>query len=151
MQQNENLIELLNDLIQINNDRVNGYQKAIDELKEDELNPILHKMIQNSRKNLLVLSEHVVKLGGVTTNTTTVAGKIYRVWMDVKAVFTGHDAKSILASCVFGEEAAQTAYESALNSEDLKDIEITNMLKYQKANLSLDMEKVKSLSESILT
>ncbi|MBV9986923.1 MAG: aldehyde dehydrogenase, partial [Chitinophagaceae bacterium] len=33
MKTNETLIETLNDLIRINNDRINGYEKAAEEVK----------------------------------------------------------------------------------------------------------------------
>jgi len=35
--QSNNTIELLNDLVQINNDRIVGYQKAIEESKPEDM------------------------------------------------------------------------------------------------------------------
>ncbi len=37
MQTNEKLIGILNDLVEINNDRIEGYQKASDETKEEDM------------------------------------------------------------------------------------------------------------------
>ena len=34
MTTNENLVEVLNDLVQINNDRIEGYEKAAEETKD---------------------------------------------------------------------------------------------------------------------
>ncbi len=41
---------------------------------------------------------------------TTEMGKIYRAWMDVKAVFTGENRHTILSNCEAGEDATQKAY-----------------------------------------
>ncbi len=89
-------IGILNDLIQINNDRITGYEKAIKELKDedDDLKVLFEGMIDESRKARLALGEEVQVLGGTMDTGTTNSGKIYRVWMDVKAVFTGHDRKA---------------------------------------------------------
>jgi len=119
METNEKLIETLNDLIEINNDRVNGYEKAADETKDldVDLQAIFHSMANDSRKYAAELTEEVRNLGGEASTDTTNSGKIYRVWMDVKATFSGHDRQSVLESCEFGEDAAQKAYKEALASD----------------------------------
>jgi len=58
-------------------------------------------------------------MGGTLAQGTTASGKIYRAWMDVKAVFTGHDRETILSNCEAGEDAAQRAYTSALEQEGI--------------------------------
>ena len=119
METNEKLSEVLNDLIQINNDRITGYEKAADETKDIDvdLQGIFHKMADESRKYKTELVAEVGRLGGEPAEGTTGMGKIYRVWMDVKATFTGHDRQSALESCEFGEDAAQKAYRDALASD----------------------------------
>ena len=67
----------------------------------------------------MALATEVAALGDDIEKGTTNSGKIYRAWMDVKAAFTGHDRKAILASCEFGEDAAQAAYKTALAVEGL--------------------------------
>ena len=92
METNENLIEVLNDLIRINNDRVDGYEKALNEVEDIDidLRGIFQKMANESRENINELSVEVRNLGGEIATGTTTSGKIYRVWMDIKATFTGH-------------------------------------------------------------
>lgn len=119
MQTNEKLVEVLNDLIEINNDRVTGYQRAVEETKDldVDLQAVFNSMANDSRKYAAELSQEVNKLGGEATSGTTNSGKIYRVWMDVKATFTGHDRQTVLNNCEFGEDAAQKAYTDALASD----------------------------------
>ena len=121
MKSNESVVEVLNDLIQINNDRIEGYERAAKETDDvdADLRALFNRMADESRQYVPELTAAVLRLGGEPSNDTTIRGKIYRAWMDVKATFTGKDRKSILSSCEYGEDAAQRAYESAVKDEDL--------------------------------
>jgi len=145
MASNENVVEVLNDLIQINNDRIEGYQRAANELEAEDvdLKGIFNKMENESRGYLSELTQEVVKLGGEPSTGTTASGKIYRAWMDVKATFTGKDRKAILASCEFGEDAAQKAYEAALSSDESLPMEIRQLIANQKASLKTSHDVIK--------
>jgi uncharacterized protein (TIGR02284 family) len=112
--------EVLNDLLKINNDRIEGYEKASEEANDVDLKTIFRTMADESRRYANQLSQLINAHGGdPVSGSTTTSGKIYRVWMDVKATFTGKDRKAILDSCEFGEDAAQAAYKNALASNEL--------------------------------
>ena len=142
--------EILNDLIEINNDRVAGYQKAIDELKteDSDLKPLFVEMIGQSHKLKSALAQEVQVLGGQAESGTTTSGKIYRAWMDVKAVFTGHDRETVLNNCEFGEDAAQKAYKMALNEEGLS-ADLRSLITEQKADLRTSHDQVKALRDQV--
>lgn len=118
---NESQIEVLNDLVRINNDRVEGYRKAVENITDDKglLAPLFTSLQQDSRQNNQELAAEISKLGGTPDSGTTTGGKIYRAWMDVKATFGGDDAQGVLESCEGGEDAAKRAYQTALESGDL--------------------------------
>lgn len=143
----ENTAEVLNDLIQINNDRIEGYERAAKETNEKDLDlrAIFNDMADESRKYVSELSTYVAVRGEDTAEGTTLKGKIYRTWMDVKAVFTGKDRKAILASCEFGEDAAQKAYEEALQ-EDISS-EVRKVITEQKASLRNSHDKIKRMRD----
>ena len=105
METNEKLIEVLNGLIEINHDRVNGYEKAIEETKDldVDLRAIFRSNADNSVHYASQLSNLVTGLGGTPADGTTNSGKLYRVWMDVKTTFTGHDRQSVLELCEYGK------------------------------------------------
>ena len=90
MKTSQETIEILNDLIQINNDRIRGYERAIEELKDDndDLKTLFAVFIDQSRQNIMILGKEVQTFGGDMATGTTGSGKIYRAWMDVKAVFS---------------------------------------------------------------
>lgn len=117
--QQEATTEVLNDLIKINNDRIAGYEKAISETKDldVDLKGVFNAMIEESKTYRSQLENEVTKLGGVIATDTTISGKVYRAWMDVKATFGGNSREAILDNCEFGEDAWRRAYESALSSE----------------------------------
>ena len=145
MQTNEKLTEVLNDLIEINNDRVKGYEKAVEETKDldVDLQAIFHSMANDSRKYAAELTQEVNKLGGESTRDTTTSGKIYRAWMDVKAAFSGHDRQSVLESCEFGEDAAQKAYTTALASDAEISADVRQLITGQQATLKIAHNLIK--------
>ena len=145
MEKNTELIEVLNDLIQINNDRLTGYEKASKELSaaDVDLKAIFSQMSAQSRKYTTELSAEVGRLGGEPSTSTTASGKIYRAWMDVKAVFTGKDRHAVLESCEYGEDAAQKAYDEALKSDTGIDTNIRQMIANQKSELRTSHDTIK--------
>jgi uncharacterized protein (TIGR02284 family) len=141
-------IETLKDLIQINNDRIVGYEKAIEELQPEDadLKALFVRMIGESHKIKLALATEVQALGADADTGTTNSGKIYRAWMDVKAIFTGHDRKTILNNCEGGEDAAQAAYKTALAEENLS-AHLRSLFTEQKAQLRLSHDEIKALRD----
>ncbi|MGC3945580.1 MAG: PA2169 family four-helix-bundle protein [Chryseolinea sp.] len=142
-------IEILNDLVAINNDRIEGYEKALDETedKDSDLRPLFTSMIDESRKLRLSLASEVQSLGGEYEKGTTASGKLYRAWMDVKAVFTGHDRHTVLANCERGEDAAQNAYKDALTEKNIPAY-LRTMLTEQKQQLRASHDRVKALRDA---
>ena len=145
MTTNENLVETLNDLVQINNDRIEGYEKAAEETKDIDvdLKAIFMKMAEESVKYKTELVNEVTKLGGEPATGTTGLGKIYRVWMDVKATFSGKDRQSVLEACEFGEDAAQKAYRDALASDAEIDAATRQLITTQQASLKTSHDIIK--------
>ena len=140
--------EVLEDLIRINNDRIEGYEKAAGDLKpeDSDLRMIFLRAIDQSRKIRMVLGTEVQILGQAIPSGTTGSGSIYRAWMEIKATFTGHTRHAVLASCEYGEDAAQKAYESALKSEHLPEYLSTTVLE-QKKELKAFHDEIKALRD----
>ncbi|MGI8601319.1 MAG: ferritin-like domain-containing protein [Chitinophagaceae bacterium] len=145
----EKVTSILNDLIRINNDRISGYEKGIDELKPEDadLTVLFRRYIQESRQFANELTQEVQRLGGDPADGTTNSGKIYRVWMDLKAVVSGKDRKTVLDNCEFGEDAAQKAYDMALNSEADYEPTLRDMIVRQKAELKVGHDEIKRLRD----
>src|SRR6202012_3194296 len=95
MQNTSETIEVLNDLIQINNDRIVGYERAIVETKpeDSDLKILYASMVAESHRMKIALATEVQTLGAEVEQGTTTSGKIYRAWMDVRAIFTGNSRR----------------------------------------------------------
>ena len=147
---NEKLVEVLNDLIEINNDRVVGYEKAADETKavNIDLQAIFHKMADESRKYKSELVEEVTRLGNEPSTGTTNSGKLYRIWMDAKAILTGKDRQAILENCEFGEDAARKAYKLALASGAEIPAETRQLITDQHASLKNSHDIIKKYRDA---
>jgi len=150
MYTNEKTAEVLNDLIRINNDRIAGYDKAAKETDTNDLDlqAIFRQMSAESRSYVNDLSKYVATSGKKVETDTTVAGKVYRAWMDVKATFSGKDRKAILSSCEYGEDAAQKAYDTALSSDAELSTEIRQLIMDQKTSLKRSHDRIKKMRDA---
>lgn len=149
MTSNKKLAGVLNDLIAINNDRIEGYEKAIATIEtiDIDLKTLFQNMASHSRKHKDELVQLVARLGEEIETGTTISGKIYRAWMDVKATFTGKDRTTALESCEFGEDAALKAYDEALSSDAPMSVEARQLITEQRASLKADHDKIKALRD----
>jgi uncharacterized protein (TIGR02284 family) len=148
METKEMTVDTLNDLVLINNDRIVGYEHALSELSEQDadLRPIFTSYIKQSHQCKMELGTEIEALGEDIETGSTNSGKIYRAWMDVKAVFTGHDRKAVLANCEAGEDAAQHAYRAALKDEELPAF-LREIITRQKDVLKTAHDEIKSLRD----
>ena len=148
MENNKETIDTLNDLILINNDRITGYERAMEELapEDSDLKPLFENMIDESRHARLALGKEVQVLGGTMAEGTVATGKVYRAWMDIKAIFTGHDRHAVIANCEAGEDAAQKAYTGALEEEHLPSF-LREMIRGQQQALKYSHDEIKSFRD----
>lgn len=150
MEQHEKTAEILNDLVKINNDRIEGYTKAISETKTEDADLIVlfEGMKAESATYKQELASMVTRLGEEKAEGTRLDGKIYRAWMDVKATFSGNSRKAVLENCEFGEDAAQKAYRTALSANGDLTAEARQLVSKQQAALKASHDKVKQLRDS---
>ena len=142
-------ITALNELIEINNDRVAGYRKAIEETSDSGLRSTFLELINTSEKNLSELIEAVYNLGGKPEEGTKTTGKIYRVWMDAKAALTGGNRHQILSSCEYGEDVALGAYEHVLehHADELSAPHL-QLVRSQREKMQQDHDRVKAMRDA---
>lgn len=144
MQTNKDLVKGLNDLIQINRDRIHGFKTAQDDVKDIDidLHALFGQKISQSQDFIRELEGVITRLGGEPEKDTSALGKLHRTWMDFKATLTGKDRESIINSCVFGEKAAIDEYEDVMESSAEIPADVRQMIMDQK-------EKVKSSRDAL--
>ncbi len=146
----EKSFEVLNDLIEINNDRVAGFDRAIKELKDNDsdLKTLFEQFRNDSRDYVHELSVAINSNGGEPEMTTSTTGAIHRAWLDVKGAFTGNDRKSILEECERGEDAIKKAYQEALLPESELSPEFSALLTRQQQQILLAHNQIKAMRDS---
>lgn len=147
--ENGHAAEVINDLVKINNDRIEGYDKAIKETKgiDADLRTLFQQMKTESAKFRQELSSVLSQFGEDPATGTRADGKIYRAWMDVKASLSGNSRKAILENCEFGEDAAQNAYKNAL-AEDGLPATVRNIISTQRSILKSEHDKIKQMRDA---
>ena len=145
----EKSIEVLNDLIQINNDRIDGFNRAAKDLGEGDadLKAVFDKFSTDSRQNVQELSAAVGEAGGEVETGNTATGTLHRAWIDVKATFSGHDRKSILQECERGEDAIKKAYRDALAEGELS-VQASQVVAQQQQSINEGHDTIKLLRDS---
>ncbi|WP_374462518.1 DUF2383 domain-containing protein [Chryseobacterium sp.] len=121
---NQQEIAVLNDLLHITNDRMEGFEKVEGKVWEmypdvkDEYDHMISqsKIMKNELINLITEKQ------GVPDGSTSIVGALHRTWIDIKNSFTmGNLVESTLENVVFGEKAAIETYENALISGNLSE------------------------------
>lgn len=144
----QEIIDSLNNLIQINNDRIQGYLTASQETDQGDLKGVFSEMMKTSQDCRRELVQEVTKLGGTPIEGTTVSGKIYRAWMDIKSALTSKDRKAILNSCEFGEDTALKTYEGEIEGNSLDGTEYLLIVKDQYSKIKSGHDKIKQLRDA---
>jgi len=148
MKPNDETIGILHDLIKINNDRVEGYEKAIkDAAGNPDLVATFSEYASQSRHYSNELNRIATSLGGEPLDSTTVSGKIYRLWMDLRSAVSSSERASALDLSEYGEDAAQKAYREALQNASTMPADILATITTQKAELKKAHDTIKRLRD----
>ncbi len=122
MIKNEEIVDDLNELVKINNDRIQGYEKAVEDNEDPQLDDLFRHYIVQSQNFRSQLAEHIVRIDGLAVSdatSTDVSSKIHRAWIDIKSAITGKDRSTVLSSVEFGENAAVEAYQNAIEKDHI--------------------------------
>ncbi len=146
------IIEVLNDLVRIHDDRVSGYGDALKKLINigTELHDDFDKIISDSISYKRQLLQKINELNGSTRTylASPFFGKIYRAWMDLKVAFSGNTQKAIIGSCKYNEEIALHAYRAALNVKTDMTEDVRQLIEAQECQLRKVYEKIKQYREA---
>ncbi len=131
-------IDTLNKLVEINNDRTEGYKTALKEAKEQDLKTLFTAFISTSQKCKTELDNEILSLGGKLTEGTKTSGKLFRLWMDTKAALTNSDRHAILSSCESGEDVAIDTY------KDVQKNDMDDLTPHQRAMVDKQLKMIKA-------
>lgn len=143
----ENTNGVIADLIEINNDRVAGFEKVIEDINDEnvDLKSLFSEYAQQSRKNVQELSA-IAGTAAHLEEDKSVSGTLHRVWIDVKSLFGGSDRASILSEAERGEDAIKKAYQDALTGGNIP-AGAHEILTRQAADIKTAHDRIKALRD----
>lgn len=143
----QKVIDILNGLVQINNDRIAGYHLATNETKQEDLNLLFTSMLNESINYAETLAAYIKEMGGEPAVSGTTTGAIHQAWLKFKEAITGNDQTALLESCKFGDQAAIEAYETALGEEHiLQNEELKGVLLRQQSDIQSSLKTLQTLT-----
>ena len=150
MKQSNNLIQVLNDLIEINNARIEGYHRAANELKSGDidLRALFRSMANDSKYYATELKHVVTELSGASSPDTINKGKVNQSWINVHPGFSRYDRQGILDSCEYGEAKAQEAYQNALTGQTTLSENIRSLVASQQLSLKTAHDLIKTFKDA---
>jgi len=107
----------LNKLLEVCLDGALGYRTAAEHLHSSKLAIIFTEYSIRRAQYAKELRAEIERLGGIPTQSGSVAASLHRGWIALKSAISGGDAKAIIAACEAGEDAARAGYEAAMNSD----------------------------------
>ncbi|MCX2454363.1 PA2169 family four-helix-bundle protein [Pedobacter sp. PLR] len=142
----EKAVSVLNDLTEINNDRVAGFEKAIADINDAnvDLKAVFQEYSAQSRKFSQELTAIVAAYGEEVETGNSVAGTLHRAWIDVKSLFGGSDRASILSEAERGEDAIKAAYNIALEKGELSGAALESVIR-QAQDIKAAHDAIKAL------
>lgn len=109
---------VLESLIDTVYDSVEGYRKAADVARSDQIRSVFETQRARRQQTLDSLNAELVRLGGSLVTHGTLSGSLHRVWVDITSLF-GSDDKTAVERVEEGEDYLARKFEEALEHADL--------------------------------
>jgi uncharacterized protein (TIGR02284 family) len=141
-------LDILNNLLVINNERIEGYNFAAEQTDISVLQVLFSRLTETSLACKEELCKEVYKLGGRPPQDADGPGDFNKAWGEIKTALEKNDHKAILTSCYLEEFMAMKSYEYALRYYSDHLTTQHNQLFYkQKERLKEDHDRVKNLCD----
>ena len=149
METTQKTTELINDLIEINNDRVAGFEKVLADITDEnaDVKQLFQEYASQSREFSQQLTAIVAANAEEVETGNSVSGTLHRAWIDVKALFGGSDRKSILAEAERGEDAIKKAYQTTLADGELS-ADAYQTVSAQATEINAAHDRIKALRDA---
>lgn len=138
------VVNNLQGLLEKNYDAEEGFKKAMQEAKSQDLKEYLKRQAAQRNRFATELDHEVRELNEKPKEEGSVTGALHRTWMDLKTAFSNNDDEAILEECIRGEKASVEEYEEVIKNETIP-LHISNILKNQVTEIKTTLSKVKSL------
>jgi len=152
MMNKEKSIVVLNNLLEINNERIEIYETAKKVTEENDLKDLFSEFQKTSAIFKSELVEELQKMGVVPVDVARNNSLLVRLWINFKSKLIGQDREDILNTLEYNEFVAIKSYKDTLSDNlDHLTAELHIMLKSQQLLLTAHHDKVKKLGDLMLS
>ncbi|UII32087.1 PA2169 family four-helix-bundle protein [Fulvivirga ulvae] len=107
----------IKEVLNICHDGVKGYERAAEDVENEEFRTIFHRLAQQRKLFIEELKNDMRDRGADLEDSGTVKGYFHRNWLDIKATFSGKEDSAVISEARTGEKEALDVYDEALNSD----------------------------------
>lgn len=147
MSYTDKLVDRLNDVLTRSYDAMEGYENAIDDMKDEQLKNFFKNQVMERRRFAQELETEVKTLGGEPVTKGSFKASLHRAWMDLKASLASDNAEKVLEECIRGEESARDDYQDIMESDLSLPPSVSNMLKNHKFSIEEAIVKLKMMEK----
>lgn len=145
MSNNEVSLQVLQDLVLVNKDRVEGYKNLGYDSDVYELKMLFNNLADESRKCISDITKTILNRFA-SNELIHNPGKILKAWMHVPFKYKGNSSPATLHSCEIGEIAILHTYKLA--KEFKHDTYITELLDNQEQSLNNSYQLIKAYKQT---
>lgn len=143
----ESTVEILHDILKLHNDRIEGYEMAINDTNDIDLKALFGRYAEQSRAMVSDLTVSIERAGGKVPDSTTFLGKVHKAWMELKSALSKDDRHGILNSVEQGEDAIVDAYKEAVKDDSQVFMSVRTTLIQQQDEIMQAHNHIKALRD----
>jgi uncharacterized protein (TIGR02284 family) len=148
---NKEAISVLNDLIETSIDGEKGFHTSAEDIKNPEIKAYFLSRSAECATAVRELQAEVRALGGDPETSSSAAGGVHRLWVELKSALTGKSDEAILNEVERGEDHALKAYKDAHQKAVEKNlpVSVTSLIQRQLPGVQANHDKVKALRDTV--
>jgi uncharacterized protein (TIGR02284 family) len=131
MMDTQDVISTLNTLLVTTKDGEEGFRALAESVESPRLKTTFQTAALRCSEGAAELTTKIRGLGGDPSDSGSVGGAVHRVWTNVRSMVTGKDEHALLAEAERGQDAAKSAYQSALDQDLPADVRMLVQKQYQ--------------------
>lgn len=135
----------LQDIVDVCNDTVKGYETAAGEIKDESIKTLFLRFTQQRKGFIEELKNEALKLGvELDGHSGSAKGFFHRTWLAAKSAIAGVSREKIIEEAMDGEKAAVDVYAKVQASQHVPEY-IQNILKEQEHLIKVAIHQLNGL------
>lgn len=141
---NKETISVLNDLIAICSDGLEGFRTAAEAVQSSDAKSLFQSRVRMIEVAEVELKEVVRRLGGSPAEHGHAVASLHRGWMNLKTAVADRKDDAIISEVIRGEEAAVEHYRNAVRKQPLPP-DVRVLVEKQLLGAEANLERVHNL------